>query len=210
VFPYPSLKLTYYQQNASLDALCYTSNEEPNSKSDNIVTGGYMNKDKYRNAILFFAENVTAIGVTKLNKLLYFLDFDHFEKYGEAVTDDIYENKDLGPVPRHIDDILAEMQAEKLIDIVPEQVVDFVRYRLLATAKHNPSVFKPSEIEILCEVAEKWSRHTAKEIVIASHGEAPWLATRNGEDIPYPLAYYRGKFEKPSYDEELIETSISN
>jgi uncharacterized phage-associated protein len=168
-----------------------------------------MNKEKYKNAILFFSENVPALGVTKLNKLLYFLDFDHFEKYGDAVTNDVYENKDLGPVPRNVETILEEMQAENLIDIVPEQVIDFVRYHLLAKAKHNMSIFKPSEIEVLCETNEKWSRHTAKEIVMASHGEAPWLATRNGEDIPYPLAYYRGKFEKPSYDEELLEPSTT-
>ena len=165
-----------------------------------------MNKEKYKNAVLFFTENIPHLGVTKLNKLLYFLDFDHFEKYGDAVTEDIYENMDLGPVPRHVDEILNEMRDEKLLDIAPEQVIDFVRYHLIAEAKHNPNVFKPSEIEVMCEVAEKWSHHTAKEIVIASHGEAPWLATRNGEDIPYPLAYYRGKFEIPSYDEELIET----
>lgn len=168
-----------------------------NSNFDTIVTGGYMNKKKYKNAILFFAENVPALGVTKLNKLLYFSDFDHFEKYGDAVTDDTYENKELGPVPQHIDAILTEMQGEKQVAIVPEQVIDFIRYHLIAEAKHDTNVFKPSEIEVLCEVAEKWGRHTAKEIVIASHGEAPWLATRNGEIIPYPLAYYRGKFEKP-------------
>jgi len=168
-----------------------------------------MNKEKYKNAILFFSENVPALGVTKLNKLLYFLDFDHFEKYGDAVTGDTYENKELGPVPQNIDNILTEMQAENLIDIVPEQVINFVRYHLLAKSKHNMNIFKSSEIEVLCEIAEKWNHHTAKEIVMASHGEAPWLATRNGEVIPYPLAYYRGKYEKPSYDEEPIESSIS-
>jgi uncharacterized phage-associated protein len=173
-----------------------------------MVVGGFMNKEKYKNAILFFIENVPNLGVTKLNKLLYFLDFDHFEKYGNAVTDDIYENKELGPVPKHIDQILEEMQSEKLIDIVPEQIIDFVRYHLLAQAKHDANVFKPSEIEVLCEITEKWRHHTAKEIVIASHGEAPWLATRNGESIPYALAYYRGKFDKPSYDEEPIESPI--
>jgi uncharacterized phage-associated protein len=167
-----------------------------------------MNKEKYKNAILFFSENVPALGVTKLNKLLYFLDFDHFEKFGDAVTGDTYENKELGPVPQHIDEIIEEMRSENLITIVCEQVIDYVRYHLLAKSKHDMSIFKPSEIEVLCETTEKWGHHTAKEIVMASHGEAPWLATKNGELIPYPLAYYRGKFEKPSYDEELVEITV--
>lgn len=168
-----------------------------------------INIDKYFNAILFFSENIPNLGKTKLNKMLYFLDFDHFEKYGKPVTDDVYINLELGPVPQSIDSILDEMIRRGLIEILPEQVVDFVRYHLLAKIKHNPNVFLPSEIEILCEISEKWQHHTAKEVVMASHGEAPWLATRNGEAIPYPLANYRGKFESPSYDEEPLELRTS-
>ena len=68
-----------------------------------------INKEKYKNAILFFSERVSHIGKTKLNKFLYFMDFDHYEKYGESITGDTYINNDLGPVPSHVDDILDEM-----------------------------------------------------------------------------------------------------
>lgn len=161
-----------------------------------------MNKEKYRNAILFFAENVPNLGKVKLNKLLYFLDFDHFEKHGVAVTEDTYENNDLGPVPQNVEQTIAEMRAEGLVDIIVEPVIDYVIHRLVSSVHHKPDIFRPTEMEMLCEVTGKWARHTAKEIVIASHGEAPWIATQKGESIPYALAYYRGKYEQPSYDEE--------
>jgi uncharacterized phage-associated protein len=168
-----------------------------------------VNKAKYKNAILFFGEKINDLGRVKVNKLLYFLDFDHFEKYGESVTGDTYQNNELGPVPIETDQITAEMESQGLVQIMPEAVIDFVRYRLVPLVRHDPSVFKPSEMEMLCAVSEKWGHHTAKELVIASHGEAPWLATRLGEIIPYPLAYYRGKFEAPSYDEEARQDVIS-
>lgn len=161
-----------------------------------------INNEKYRNAILFFASNVPNVGRVKLNKLLYFLDFDHFEKYGEPVTGDTYQNNELGPVPMYVEQIISEMESEQQAEVVAEAVIDFVRYHLVPLIHYNSRIFKPSEMEILSAVSEKWGHHTAKELVIASHGEAPWLATRNGETIPYALAYYRGKFEEPSYDEE--------
>jgi uncharacterized phage-associated protein len=153
-----------------------------------------MNKEKYINAILFFTENVKNLGRTKLYKLLYFLDFDHYEKYGKPVTGESYQNKDLGPVPVHAEEVINKMKEDGLIDIVPEQVIDFVRHKFVVKAHYNPKVFSPTEIEMLCEVAEKWAHHTANEIVSASHGEAPWIATAREEIIPYPYAYYRNKF----------------
>ena len=164
-----------------------------------------INKEKYKNAILFFSERISHLGKTKLNKLLYFLDFDHYEKHGKPVTGDIYINNDLGPVPSNIDEVLTEMEAGKLINITPEAVIDYVRYHLVPLTHHNSSAFKADEMEMLCNVADKWANHTAREMVIASHGEAPWIATRKGEEIPYQLSYYRGKFEEPSYYEEPRE-----
>ena len=51
-----------------------------------------INEKKYKNAILFFANRIRngTLGKLKLMKLLYFLDFDFFEKYGRSVTGDEY------------------------------------------------------------------------------------------------------------------------
>jgi len=161
-----------------------------------------MNIEKYVNAILFFIENVQNLGRTKLYKLLYFLDFDHYEKYGESVTGESYLNKELGPVPGHAEEVINKMKEDKLLDILPEPVMDFVRHKFVAKVHHDPKVFSPTEIEMLCQVAEKWKYHTANEIVSATHGEAPWIATARDEIIPYPYAYYRNKFAE---DEELAQ-----
>ena len=164
-----------------------------------------VNKEKYVNAILFFATHTPNLGRVKLNKLLYFLDFDHFEKYGNPVTGDLYENNELGPVPVSAEKFVSDMESKGLVEVVIEPVIDYVRYHIVPRVRYDASIFEPSEVEMLCAVAEKWANHTAKEMVIASHGEAPWIATKLGEIIPYPLAHYRGKFEEPSYDEEPRE-----
>jgi uncharacterized phage-associated protein len=165
-----------------------------------------MNIEKYTNAILFFAKSTPNLGIIKLNKLLYFLDFDHFEKYGEAVTDDVYINKSFGPVPQHSDDVLKLLREQGKITVAVEQVIDYTRYHIIANSDYSPDVFKPTEMAMLCEVKEKWSHLTAKEIVAATHGEAPWIATRQDEVIPYALAYYRGKYDSDSGIEAEVES----
>jgi len=169
-----------------------------------------MNKEKYENAILYFLETVnnSHLGKVKLMKLVYYLDFDHFEKYGASVTGDIYRNKAAGPVPDNADAILQEMKEKGLIDIRAEQIIDFIKYKYRPLVSCNPGVFKPSEAQMLHEVAQKWEHHSRAEIVEASHGEAPWIATRASEPIPYALAYYRGKYDEPACDADETEATL--
>lgn len=170
-----------------------------------------MNKEKYENAILYFLETVNNayLGKVKLMKLLYYLDFDHFERYGASVTGDTYLNKAAGPVPENGDAILQEMKDKGLIEIHTEQIIDFVKYQYLPRTSCNLRAFALTEAEMLYEIAEKWRLHSRAEIVEASHGEAPWIATRADEPIPYALAYYRGKYDEPACDADEIAASVS-
>ena len=53
-----------------------------------------FNKEKYKNAILYFIRH-GGIDMTKekLQCLLYYLDFTFFEKYGRSVTGETYIKK---------------------------------------------------------------------------------------------------------------------
>ena len=72
-------------------------------------------KDKYFNAILYFLnKQIKYPTKTKLFKLLYYLDFDYFERYDKAVTNDKYKKMQFGPVPITADSILSMMQKAKV------------------------------------------------------------------------------------------------
>jgi len=70
-----------------------------------------INPIKYKNIILFFANKIKngTLGKLKVMKLLYFLDFDFYEKYGKSVSGDEYLRFDNGPIPRMAEKILKEM-----------------------------------------------------------------------------------------------------
>jgi len=47
---------------------------------------------------------------------------------------------------------------------------------------------------------------TTKHIEMATHGEAPWLAVRPNQVIPYHLTYYRNNFGAMDLVEERTDT----
>ena len=50
------------------------------------------------------------------------------------------------------------------------------------------------------EIANKWEKFSGAEMKNASHGEAPWIATKPDEIIDYNLAYYRNKYGEMDKD----------
>jgi hypothetical protein len=58
--------------------------------------------DKMQQVILFFLERINNVhlGRTKLMKLLYYVDFDHYERHGRTVTGAAYRKLPHGPVPQ--------------------------------------------------------------------------------------------------------------
>ncbi|EQD27720.1 hypothetical protein B2A_15132, partial [mine drainage metagenome] len=56
-------------------------------------------REKLLNAMVFFVSKTKHCGVTKLFKLLNFLDFEHYKQTGRSVTGLDYFAWDYGPVP---------------------------------------------------------------------------------------------------------------
>ena len=156
-----------------------------------------INEKKYKNVVLFFAKKVRngTLGKLKMMKLLYFLDFDFFEKYGKSVTGDIYLRFENGPIPKMAEKILKAMDG-KDIKITKIKVADGYndQQHIEALKDFDMNLFTKEELIMLEEVAEKWERFTGSEMKMATHGEAPWIATKPNDVIDYNLAYYRNKY----------------
>ena len=125
-----------------------------------------INQAKYRNAILFFANRIQngTLGKLKLMKLLHYLDFDYFEKYGRSVTGDEYLRFENGPVPRMAEKFLKQMDG-KDIKISKRKVADGYKdqQHIEALAQFDVSVFDKEEILLLEELASKWSDSAARK-----------------------------------------------
>ncbi len=156
-----------------------------------------INQKKYKNAVLFFAKKIQngTLGKLKMMKLLYFLDFDFFEKFGRSITGDEYLRFENGPVPRMGEKFLKEMNGKE-IKITRRKVGEGYndQMHIEALADFDVNVFEKEELLMLEEIASKWEKFTGSEMKNASHGEAPWIATKPDDVIDYNLALYRNKY----------------
>ena len=158
----------------------------------NRLTG--KNQKKFKNAVLYFSKYCTpdTVGKVKLAKLLYYLDFDHFEKHGEPVTRAKYIHKSMGPVPDDFNAQIGEMIDEGLISIQYKDL-GYVNLMELVVAHAEPdmTVFGEEEMETLQAVLQRWQSASGSRMSEQSHEEAPWKGTLCNEEVPYQLALHR-------------------
>ena len=146
-------------------------------------------------AILYFVQNANNehLGRTKLMKLLYYADFDHYERAGEPITGATYKKMPHGPMPdqgyRTLEMLIHSGRlVEKKVVRGPHvqvayEVVDGRRLR-----------FTEAQLATLEAVVTEWKEAPSKAIEQASHDEPPWNGVRDRETIPYHLAYYRNRY----------------
>ena len=173
----------------------------------------HFQKDKMKHVILYFLEHINNfhLGRTKLMKLLYYVDFDSFEKYGAPVTGAKYRKLPLGPVPDEAEEVISEMEARdeveqiKAVSYVGGKPTQYVQNRLISkNAKFNPSLFTGAEMEVIERVAKVWEDATATAMKEASHKEAPWAGTEDGKTIDYEMAQYRSPLGEEDHVEEIL------
>ncbi len=155
---------------------------------------GPLNEEKYRHAILYFAEHISAskLGKVKLMKLLYYLDFDYFERYHRLVTNDTYRALQMGPVPVAAERTIAGMEAEGWLLVRKVDLgLEHLKHDYIPLRKYDPEVFAATELEVLADVLHKWEHHSKQQIIVASHGEPPWRYTARGGIINPNLVFLR-------------------
>lgn len=167
-----------------------------------------FNLEKFKNAILFFAESTDNLGITKLNKLLYYSDFKHYSLYGRSITGDDYVRMKRGPVPSTcystFNANFKDEEDDCLKDVidVKKKILNslfsgdkILQKKIIPKKDINFSVFSESELEIMADVAKEWKKSTATEISEKSHEEDPWKNTAEHKMIDYKFSLDGNKEE---------------
>lgn len=130
-------------------------------------------RDKLIQAIIFFARHTKHCGKTKLFKLLYLLDFEHFRMTGRSVTGLKYYAWEKGPVPVALEDEWDEFKPDlaSAIRIKPELLFFYSRQTVVPQREFDDSHFSKRELDLMKEIAEKYRDHLAKDMVDVTHAE---------------------------------------
>ncbi len=164
---------------------------------------------KLKNVLLYILERCAGkpnVGETALYKLLYFSDFNYYEMYEEHLTGAKYRKLPYGPVPQKLDNIIGQMIEKGQLQRVKTEYHNYPQIRYLPLEKADLTELRASEKEIIDKVIEQMSDWSAAMLSIYSHGDKPWKATKEGEEINYELAFYR----RPPYSIRVYEDDEQN
>jgi transcriptional regulator with XRE-family HTH domain len=168
-----------------------------------------LSVSKFRNVLLYILERCAGkpnVGETVLYKLLYFADFNYYELYEEHLTGAKYRKLPYGPVPQKLDIIVGQMIEKNQVQRIKTDFHGYPQTRYIPLEKPNLTLLKASEKEIIDKVIEQYSDWSASAISAYSHKDMPWLASKEGEEIDYELAFYReAPFSVRNYGNEIEE-----
>ncbi|MRX48467.1 type II toxin-antitoxin system antitoxin SocA domain-containing protein [Pedobacter puniceum] len=160
--------------------------------------------NKFKNVLLYILERCAGkpnVGETVLYKLLYFSDFNYYELYEEHLTGAKYRKLPYGPVPQKLDIIIGQMIEKGQLQRIKTEYHGYPQTRYLPLEKADLTELKASEKEIIDRVIEQMSDWSAAMLSNYSHGDKPWKASKDGEEINYELAFYR----RPPYSIRVYE-----
>jgi len=165
------------------------------------------NLDKFKQVILYILNEVggkSNVGETVLHKLLYFIDFDYYEKFEENLMGATYIKNHHGPTSLEFNRIIKEMQEQGEVEAVKSQYFKYLQKKYLARKRPNLDILSAREIEHINDVLVRLSNKNAVEIENYSHEDIPWKSAQDGKPLSYESVFYRDeRYSVRNYDDEL-------
>ncbi|MCF6148228.1 MAG: DUF4065 domain-containing protein [Candidatus Kuenenia sp.] len=165
------------------------------------------NLDKFKQVLLYILENVGGkpnVGETVIHKLLYFIDFDYYEKYEENLMGATYIKNHHGPTSVELGAILKDMQKNGEIEAVKSKYFNHLQKKYLPVKRADLSTLSAQEIAHIDEVLARLSDKNAKEIENYSHEDIPWKVAKEGQPLSYESVFYRDEhYSVRNYDDDL-------
>jgi len=152
-----------------------------------------FNREKFEQVLLYVLERCGAranVGETVLYKLLYFADFDFYEKYETFLTGASYRKIQRGPAPCEINQVLEDLQGTKVKKVVTEYYGK-PQKKYLPLVEADLSKLSASEKEAIDNVIDRLSSMNAATISEYSHKDIPWELAEDKAIIDYETVFYR-------------------
>lgn len=183
--------------------------EKRAKKEEERISVPTLQVNKFKNVLLYILERCAGkpnVGETVLYKLLYFSDFNYYELYEEHLTGAKYRKLPYGPVPQKFDTIIVQMIEKGQLQRVKTDYHGYPQTRYLPLEKADLTELRASEKDVIDKVIEQMSDWSASMLSNYSHGDKPWKASKEGEEINYELAFYR----RPPYSIRVYEDDEQN
>jgi transcriptional regulator with XRE-family HTH domain len=177
----------------------------PHAKEDIRIDIPQLNAEKFKQVFLYILEKTAGkpnIGMTALYKLLYFIDFDYYEKYEKQLMGLTYIKNTHGPTPRDFIKVIDQMKKAEQIEEVDSKYFTFDQKKFLPRQRADLGLLSAQELEMINSVLVRYSDKNASELSHLSHEDTPWDVAEEGKNIEYEHVFYRPeKFSVREYEE---------
>jgi uncharacterized phage-associated protein len=181
--------------------------EEKEKKSGIRIIMPRANVKKFKEVLLYVLSKVGAkpnIGKTALYKLLYFIDFDFYEKFEAQLTGARYIRNHYGPTPIEFKKVIESMEQKGEVERVKSRYFQYDQKKYLPRREPDLGNLSAKEIKHIDEVIARLSDKNANELTEYSHSDVPWRVHENGELISYESVFYRDQDHSVrNYEDEL-------
>jgi len=166
--------------------------------------GNNIYRRKLLNAVLYFARNTKHVNLTKLSKLLYFLDFTHFGQTGYPSIGLKYYTFEWGPVPKdfwsEIKDGNVPADFKGKLALIPQKDdlnSSYKEIEVRAIKKEDLSLFTPREVKLLENLSFIFKEARGHEMSEVTHlPKQPWDITMKKSGKNKPIDYLLSLDEK--------------
>jgi len=149
---------------------------------------------KFKEVLLYILSRVGArpnVGQAVLCKLLYFIDFDFYEKYEKQLMGAVYIKNHHGPTPVGFLDIIEKMKKDKELIEIKKSVYQYKQVKYLPLRKPDLNILSALEKEHIDFELNRLANKNAKEMENYSHQDVPFISADFKAPLDYESVFYR-------------------
>ena len=163
--------------------------------------------EKFKEVLLYILERIGArpnIGEAVVCKLMYFIDFDYYEKFEEQLMGAKYIKNHFGPTPVAFPEIVKQMEKDGDLTPVVKKYFQHDQKKYLPLRKADLSNFSADEKDLIDWEIERFKDFNATNIKEYSHKDVPWIGADDLQPIDYEAVFCRTlEFSVRQYDDEI-------
>lgn len=152
--------------------------------------------EKFAQALMYILKKAGGkinIGETALYKLLYFIDFDYYEKYEEQLMGAKYIKNTYGPTPVIFAKIVEQLEKAGKIEKVKSKFYKYEqkKYFVNPELELDVSALSSRELAHIDWEVDRLGNMTASQLTALSHLDTPWVVAKEREALEYEHVFYR-------------------
>jgi transcriptional regulator with XRE-family HTH domain len=152
------------------------------------------NIPKFKQTLLYILSKVGSkpnVGQTALYKLLYFIDFDYYEKYESQLIGATYIKNKFGPTPISFAKIIRELEQAGELVTVSSKYFGHDQTKYIATNEPDVSQLSGQELKHIDDELARLAHLSASELSNLSHVDTPWRVAAERDVLDYEHVFYR-------------------